>query len=206
VLGTEAAPYPRRFLCHYAESKKLGEDLVQDAYRLGLATTILRPKAIFGPGDTSLLPRLLDAARRGRLPQIGDGNNCVDLTYVDNVVHAMILALHAPASIGKIYTITNGEHVRLWELIRHVLQRVGVDTRLRRMPYRLVYLLAMGMELRAKVLGGEPTLTRYTTAILARTQTYDITAARRDLGYEPIVSIADGVERSLAELQGKPDE
>ena len=203
VLGTEAAPYPRRFLCHYSASKKLAEDLVQEAHRQGLATTLLRPKAIFGPGDTTLLPRVLDAARRSRLPQIGDGTNCVDLTYVDNVVHALILTLHAPASVGKIYTITNGEHVRLWDLIRQVLGRLGIDSRLRRLPYRLVYLMAMGMEMRAKLLGGEPTLTRYTTAILARTQTYDITAARRDLGYEPIVSIDDAVERSLVDLQGK---
>jgi nucleoside-diphosphate-sugar epimerase len=203
VLGTEAAPYARRFLCHYSATKKIAEDLVQKAQRAGLATTILRPKAIFGPGDTTLLPRLLDAARRGRLPLIGDGANCVDLTYVDNVVHAMILALHAPASVGKIYTITNGEHVRLWELIRHLLQRLGIDARLRRLPYGLVHGMAMLMELRATLLGDEPVLTRYTTAVLGRTQTYDITAARRDLGYEPIVSIADGVERSLVELQGK---
>jgi 2-alkyl-3-oxoalkanoate reductase len=199
LLGTEAMPYPKRFMCHYAETKKLAEDLVQAANRQGLATTILRPKAIFGPGDTSLLPRLLNAARQGRLPQIGDGANCVDLTYVDNVVHALILALHAPA-VGRIYTITNGEHVRLWDLIRDVLTRVGIDAKLRRLPYRFVYLLAMLMEARSKLLGGEPLLTRYTTAILARTQTYDISAARRDLAYEPIVSVAEGVERSLAEL------
>lgn len=203
VLGTEAAPYPKRFLCHYAETKKLAEDLVRAAHGDGLATVILRPKAIFGPGDRALLPRLLAVARQGRLPQVGAGVNCVDLTYVDNVVHAMILALHAPAAAGRIYTITNGEHVRLWDLIRHVLQRAGINARLRYLPYRVVYSLALLMEWRAKLLGGEPLLTRYTTAILARTQTYDISAARRDLGYEPIVSIADGVERSLSELQGK---
>jgi nucleoside-diphosphate-sugar epimerase len=204
VLGNERAPYPRRFLCHYAESKKLAEDLVKAAHDNGLPTIILRPKAIFGPGDRALLPRLLDVARQGRLPQIGAGSNHVDLTYVDNVVHAMLLALHAPVAIGNLYTITNGEHVPLWALIRQVLQRVGINTQLRRLPYRLVYAMALLMELRAKLLGGEPLLTRYTTAILARTQTYDISAARRDLGYEPIVSIAEGVERSLAHLQGKP--
>jgi nucleoside-diphosphate-sugar epimerase len=178
---------------------------VLDAHRRGLPATIVRPKAIFGPGDQTLLPRLLEVARRGRLPQIGDGTNCVDLTYVDNVVHALMLALDAPAT-GKIYTITNGEHPRLWDVVRHVLDRLGVNVPLRRLPYRLVYLMATFMELRARLFGGEPLLTRYTTAILARTQTYDITAARRDLGYEPIVTVADGIERSLQALASDASE
>ncbi len=200
VLGTESAPYPKRFLCNYSETKKLAEDLVQTAQRQGLATTILRPKAMFGPGDTALLPRLLKVARLGRLPQIGAGVNLVDLTYVDNVVHALVLAVHAPAAVGKIYTVTNDEHVPLWNLIRQILHRLGIPANLRRLPYRLAYGMALLMELRAKILGGEPLLTRYTTAILARTQTYDIAAARRDLGYAPIVSVAEGIERTLAEL------
>lgn len=204
-LGTESAPYPARFLCAYSETKKLAEVLVREAGQRGLATTIIRPKAIFGPGDTTLLPRLLKAARQGRLPQIGDGTNCIDLTYVDNVVHALVLALHAPTASGQTYTITNGEHVRLWDLIRQVLERLGIATTLKPLPYRLVYTMAMLMELRAKLFGGEPLLTRYTTAILGRTQTYDISAARRDLGYEPIVSIAEGVERSLVDLQERAE-
>ena len=164
----------------------------------------LRPKAVFGPGDTSLLPRLLAAARKGRLPQIGDGRNLVDLTYVDNVVHALLLALTAGAAVGGTYTITNGEHVPLWDLIKTVLQRLGIHANLRRLPYLVVYALAGLMELRATLFGGEPLLTRYTAAILAKTQTYNIEAARRDLGYAPLVSIPEGVERTLAELE-KPN-
>jgi nucleoside-diphosphate-sugar epimerase len=195
---TEDAPYPRRLMSVYSWTKRQGEELVRAAGREGLVAVILRPKAIFGPGDTALLPRLLRAAERGRLPQIGDGQNRVDLTYVDNVVHSLVLALSARAAAGRIYTITNGEHVLLWALIRDVLRRLGYPDRLRRLPYPVVYALAAGLELKATLLGGEPLLTRYTTAILARTQTYDITAARRDLGYAPLVSIADGVERTLA--------
>ena len=197
---TEDAPYPRRLTSIYSLTKKLGEDRVNAAAAAGLATVILRPKAIFGPGDTSLLPRLLAAARQGRLPQVGDGRNLVDLTYVDNVVHALMLALTAGAAVGKTYTITNGEHVPLWDLIKTVLRRLGLSAKLRRLPYRVVHVMAGLMELRATLFGGEPMLTRYTAAILARTQTYNIDAARRDLGYEPVVSVAEGVERTLADL------
>jgi nucleoside-diphosphate-sugar epimerase len=202
--ATESAPYPRRYLAAYSLSKKLSECLVNQAARRGLATVVLRPKAIFGPGDTSLLPRLLAVARQGRLPQVGTGENRVDVTYVDNVVHAILLALTAPRAVGKTYTITNGEHVALWPLVRTVLRRLGVEDRLRPLPYWVVYSLAAGMELRAAVSGQEPLLTRYITAILGRTQTYDISAARNDLGYSPVVPVAEGVERTLAHLQGRP--
>ncbi len=192
----EDAPYPRRFVSVYSETKKLGEDLVNAAAGR-LHTTIVRPKAIFGPGDRTLLPRLLDAARRGRLPIIGDGRNLVDLTYVDNVVSALVLALTAPAA-GRTYTITNGEHVRLWDVVRDLLRHYGLPEQLRHMPLPIAHAAAALMELRAAATGREPLLTRYTVAILARTQTYDIGAARRGLGYTPRITVAEGVARTLA--------
>jgi len=229
---TEAVPYPRRFVSPYSHTKKLGEDIVHDAALAGLETVTLRPKAIFGPGDQTLLPRLVAAARQGRLPQIGDGRNLVDLTYVENVVHALPrlvaaarqgrlpqigdgrnlvdltyvenvvhalrLALHAPAAIGKTYTITNDEHVPLWETIRLVLRRLGLSTTLRMLPLSVVLTAARLMELRATLTGKEPLLTRYSATILARTQTYDISAARNDLGYRPQRTVTEGIECTLA--------
>ena len=85
VAATEAAPYPRRFSSAYARSKAQAEQVVRAA--TALPSVILRPKALFGPGDRSLLPRLVAAARAGRLPQIGAGYNLVDITYVENAAH-----------------------------------------------------------------------------------------------------------------------
>lgn len=200
-LLTDAAPYPARFISAYSLTKKLAEDRVRAAGERGLATVILRPKAIFGPGDTTLLPRLVAAARQGRLPQIGAGRNQVDLTYVGNVVHALILALAAPAAVGNTYTITNDEHPLLWAVIRGVLERLGIPSALRRVPLGPALAAAGLMELRAAVTGREPLLTRYSVAILARTQTYDIAAARRDLGYAPPIPLAEGIERTLRAMQ-----
>ena len=196
---TENAPYPRRLASVYSLTKKLGEDLVRAAD--DVPGVILRPKAVFGPGDTSLLPRVVAAARAGRLPQIGAGRNLVDVTYVENVAHACALALTSEAALGRTYHITNGEHVPLWGLIRTVLRRLGVRDRLRAIPLPLALVAARVMELRAATSGREPLLTRYTARILARTQTYDISAARRDLGYAPLVSVGEGVERTLAQMQ-----
>lgn len=194
----EDAPYPPRFTSLYSLSKKLSEDVVNAA--TDLQAVILRPKAIFGPGDRALLPRLIAAARAGRLPQIGDGSNLIDLTYVENVAHACMLALSSDAARGKTYMITNDEHVRLWDVIATVLRRLDLPTRLRRVSLRGALFAATLMEWRARFTGREPLLTRYTALILARTQTYDIRRAKRDLGYQPLISVAEGVERTIGAL------
>jgi 2-alkyl-3-oxoalkanoate reductase len=200
-LTTEAAPYPRRSSSIYAYSKQLAEQLVCATPEL--PTVTLRPKAIFGPGDRALLPRIIAAARAGRLPQVGHGRNLVDITYVENVAHAISLALHSNAAVGRTYHITNGEHVPLWELIRTLLRRMGLSERLPQVPLPLMLAVAAAMEARAALSGREPLLTRYSVAILARNQTYDISAAQRDLGYHPPVSVAEGVERTIEKLKAE---
>jgi len=197
---TEKVPYPRHFASVYSLTKKLGEDLVNKAAH-NIETIILRPKAIFGPGDSSLLPRLIAAAQQGRLPQIGTGRNLVDLTYVENVVHALLLALDAPSAVGKTYTITNDAHVSLWDVIRAVLQHLDLPTNLRKIPLPVALTAARVMEWRATFTGKEPLLTHYSAAILGCTQTYDISAAKRDLGYTPPIALNEAIERTLTALR-----
>ncbi|MBC8141457.1 MAG: NAD-dependent epimerase/dehydratase family protein [Armatimonadetes bacterium] len=201
VGQTEAAPYPRRFASVYSRTKKEGEDLVNAARDAGdFETVIVRPKAIFGEGDTSLLPRLLRAAKANRLPIIGTGTNRVDLTHVDNVVHALILAGTHTSAAGKTYTVTNGDAdaPRLWDVIAHLLTALGVATPTRHVPLPVALAIAGAAETFARVTRREPFLTRYTANILARTQTYDISAIINDLGYAPVVSLSEGLERTIA--------
>jgi nucleoside-diphosphate-sugar epimerase len=200
---TDDTPYPAHFTSVYARTKKEGEDRV-NAARNDLETVIVRPKAVFGPGDRALLPRLLAAARQGRLPQIGDGTNRVDLTYADNVVHGLLLAGESAVAVGRTYTITNGESPLLWEVITAVLSRLGISPIRRIVPVPVALAVAGLMETAAHTTGKEPLLTRYSVLILARTQTYDISAARRDLGYSPIVSLEEGIERTIAAFTDHP--
>jgi nucleoside-diphosphate-sugar epimerase len=200
VAADERWPYPPTFSSHYAATKKQAEDLVNAAHAGGLPTVILRPKAIFGPGDQALIPRLLAAARAGRLRQFGKGENRVDLTYVENVAHAIVLALEARAAVGRTYFITNDEHVLLWPIIRRLLQSLHLPHQLRPLPIPLAMASAAVMEWSGGFTGREPLLTRYSVGVLARTQTYNIAAARRDLGYAPIVSVEEGINRTLAAL------
>lgn len=194
------APYPDRPSSEYARTKQRAEALVTAASSR-MATVILRPKAIYGAGDRALVPRLLRAARDGRLPQIGDGRNAVDVTHVDDVVQAVECALSTEAGVGGCFLITGGEHVRLWEMIRALLHGVGLRYPSRQIPLPVALAAAAVMESVAAVTQREPTLTRYSARILALTQTYEISRARTVLGYMPRVSAADGVARTVDALR-----
>ncbi|GCE23858.1 NAD-dependent epimerase/dehydratase family protein [Dictyobacter kobayashii] len=194
----ETSPYPQRFSSPYPLSKYYAEKLVNAA--TDVQTVILRPHTIFGPGDR-WLPRLLELARQQRLYQIGNGRNRSDVTYVDNVVHALLQALYAQNTSGKTYIITNDEHVVLWSTLRVVLQRLKLPETLRTMPLPFALMLAAAMERRANWTGTTPMWTRYTATMLACTQTFDISAARRDLAYEPVVSVSEGIDRTLDSLK-----
>ena len=198
---TEEAPYPVRFASIYSQTKAEAEQIVHTLQFGTLETVILRPKALFGPGDTSLLPRLLAAAGQNRLPQIGDGTNRVDLTYIDNVVLAVQLALTQATAVGNIYHITNGESPLLWEVVRHVLKELKYPSHLRPIDYRVAYGLAALLEAQSALTHREPLLTRYTVAVLGRTQTYDTNSARKSLNYSPKITISEGIERTIAAMK-----
>lgn len=196
----ESEPLPARFANEYARTKAEAEARVRAAVEAGTHdAVILRPRGIFGPGDTALMPRLLRVAERlPRFPLFGGGEQLVDLTYVDNVADACRLALaHAEARRGGVYNVTNGEPVALGPTVGAVFARLGVPFRPLPLPRGLGLWAAGRLEARAERAPGrpEPPLTRYTVGVLSHAQTLDISAARRDLGYRPAVSMAEGIER-----------
>lgn len=200
----ETAPYPARFTSEYARTKHLAELMVRAAGAV-LETVILRPKAIYGAGDRALVPRLLRAARQGRLPQIGDGTNEVDVTHVDDVVRAVGCALTTERGIGQTFLVTGAEHVPLWPMIRELLAGVGLPAPRRQLRLGVALAVAGTMEAIARVTGREPSLTRYSAQILARMQTYDIAHTRRLLGYEPRVTASSGIARTIDALRAAGD-
>jgi nucleoside-diphosphate-sugar epimerase len=194
----EAQALPKPFINAYTRTKWVAERDVAAASGK-IETVVIRPKAIFGPGDTTILPRLVRAGRRlGILPVFAPGEVHLDLTYVDNVAHSLVLACEAgPAAVGQIFNITNGAPVSLVPFLEDFLERLQVNVPVRRIPRRLGYALAASMEAlyRAVRSSGEPPLTRYAVATLAYTQTLNIAAARRVLGYAPVVSMQEGIQR-----------
>jgi len=179
----------------YAKTKQLAEQEIAQAQQQGLSTIILRPRGIFGPGDTALLPRLLTASDRTGIPLIHQGKSRVDVTYVDNVVAALICAQTASDSLsGKIYNITNGEPLPLIDLLNRVSRQLEQPLNFRSLSFSVAYGLAAAMEGAAGLFSlSEPPLTRYTVGLMAFSQTLNIERAIADLGYRPHISLADGI-------------
>lgn len=196
--ATEQAPYGQRLTSMYSLSKQRAEHLVKAA--TDLQTVVIRPSAVFGPGDR-WLSSIVEAACKRRFYQFGNGRNQVDITYVDNVIHALVLALYTLNASGKTYIITNDEHVLLWDMLQTLLCRLNPSNAMRYVPLPIAYAMAAAMEQRAALDGTKPLFTRYAINLLANTQTFDISAARCDLNYTPIVSVSEGIERTVKALQ-----
>lgn len=195
----ESAPLCAQAPCAYPTSKATAEREVTRAHDADLATVSLRPHLVWGPGDRNVVPRVLDRACRGRLRIIGSGRNQVDLTHITNVVDAHLLAERALAQPGgpaggKAYFITNGEPVVLWDWINELLRGLRIPPVRKRVSLGRVMVAARALEAlwRYLPLPDEPPMTRFVAKELATDHWFDISAARRDLGYAPRVTMAAG--------------
>jgi len=209
----ESAPYPKRWLCHYQHSKALAERHALEASgRGGLLTCALRPHLVWGPGDRHLVPGLIQRRRANRLWQVGDGSNRIDTIYIDNAAEAHLLAAQSlvpgAAAAGRAYFISQGEPIHCWQWINQILALVGLAPTPRRISLRAATWLGAAMEGLFRIVpgAGEPPLTRFIAAQLGRSHFYDISRAKRDLGYEPRVSTAEGMRRLAADpMQSRVD-
>lgn len=198
----ESAPYPEKWLCHYPHSKALAEQHVLAANDDSLATCALRPHLIWGPRDGHLVPRLIERARSGQLRRVGDGNNVVDMIYVENAAAAHLQAADALASgdsaaRGRAYFISQGEPVNCWNWINDLLALVDVPPVTKTISQSAASRVGAVMETAYRTFGiqSEPRMTRFLAAQLATDHYFDITRAREDFAYVPTVSTAEGMRR-----------
>lgn len=189
----EDDPIGPTFANTYAETKAAGETLVRDYPG---AWTILRPRAVFGPGDTVLFPRLLAAAKRGKLPQIvRDAPPAIgDLISVDALADYMLRAAQRPDAVGA-FNLSHGEPVPMQEFIARIFRRLDLPPPTRKVPYRVAYAAAHAAELAWTLLPlrGEPPVTRFGIDVLVFSKTFDIAKARAVLG-APSQTLAEGVD------------
>ncbi|MCP4745076.1 MAG: NAD-dependent epimerase/dehydratase family protein [Desulfobacteraceae bacterium] len=195
----ESAPYPANYNTHYPKTKAIAEQFVVKQANNGLAVIVLRPHLIWGPGDNHLVPRILEKAHR--LKQIGDGSNLVDTIYIDNAAQAHVLAAEKlakhPELSGRIYFISQDEPVFLWQMVNAILKAGGKPPVKGRICPCLAKKIGFCCEILYKLLRlkSEPPMTRFVAEELATSHWFDISAAKRDLGYTPTVSTAQGLER-----------
>jgi len=179
---------PKKFVNYYAETKYKAELLVKEFYDKGYIETLsLRPRAIIGKGDTTVMPRLIRAQKSGKLRIIGDGKNIVDITSVKNVVHAIDLSIKSDKnSLGQSYNITNDEPVLIWEFIDKAFKKLGLNLNRNNISFDIMYNIAKVLENVSKFTNKEPILTCYGVGVLSKSMTLNIEKAKTILGYKPI--------------------
>ncbi len=206
IMADEDCAYPESFLSCYAETKALAEKMVLEANGKDLLTVSLRPHLIWGPEDTNLIPRLLKRASRGRFFIVGSGLNEVDVTYVENVALAHLLAsqklVKGSSVCGRAYFITNDEPIKLWEFVNKILEGASLQPVSRKIPFQKMYWLGYVLEKLYALLkiDKEPMMTRFLASQLAYTHTYSIEKAKKDLGYKPEISVDEGLKRLISYL------
>ena len=195
----ESCPYPSKYKAAYPKTKAMAEQRVLQATDKGLKAIILRPHEIWGPGDPHFVPRIIAGA--GRLKQIGKGQNLVDTTYIDNAADAHILAADKleknPGLSGKIYFLSQGEPIPAWDMINAILKAAGLEPVKGSVPYPVAWAIGAVLEFFYRILRlpGEPYMTRFLAEAVAKSHWFDISAARRDLGYAPDVTTEEGLRR-----------
>ncbi len=203
----ESVPYPPAdsYLTHYPKTKAEAEQRVTSASSETFRTAILRPHLIWGPEDPHLVARILERASSLRI--IGDGNNIIDTVYIDNAADAQILAADAlkenPEISGRAYFITQGEPINAWEMINKLLHAGGKPPIKGRISYKAAYRIGSLMEFVYRLLRikSEPRMTRFVAGELAKSHWFDISAAKRDLKYNPKISTEEGLKYLQESLQ-----
>lgn len=204
----ESLPYPARYLCHYPHTKALAERAVLAANgAAGLATVALRPHLIWGPRDNHLIPRLIARAKTGKLRRVGRGDNLISMSYVESAAHAHLLAadrlnLDSPVA-GQAYFINESEPVNLWGWIGTLLDLARLPPVKKSLSQSVAYTVGAVLEAAYSILhlSNEPPMTRFLALQLSGTHTYNISKATRDFGYQPLVSVTEGLRRLEPELK-----
>ena len=213
--GDESLPYATHFSSDYPRTKAIAEREVLEAADEGLATVALRPHLVWGPGDPQLTAGILERARAGRLRFVDGGDAVVDTTYVDDAVSAHLAALDAlspgAACSGRAYFISSGDPRPVREVVNAILAAAGLPPETRSVPLGVAVAAGAAAEGLWQLLrrSDDPPMTRFLAHQLATAHWFDISAARRDLGYEPKVGLDEGFQRLAASLravcEGSPD-
>lgn len=201
----EQSPYAATPPDPYTRSKIAAEQLVRAAHgQAGLATTVVRPGVIWGRGELTIVPRLVELLRQRRLPYIGGGHNVIGMSHVDNLALGCALAAETDIAAGQVYHVTDGAEISLRQALDALADGYGLERPRSSLPFWAVHGAAALVEWLARLQGRAqpPAITRYGVRMVSSHCRYDIGKARRELGYAPIVSLADGVAALAQEGAG----
>ncbi len=197
----ESVPYPSHYLSWYPQTKAEAEQNIIAANDSTLATVALRPHLIWGPEDNHLVPRILERGRAGALKRIGNRPCLVDTVYIDNAAQAHLqaaskLAIGSQVS-GHVYFVSNDEPLPLWDIVNKILAAGGIPSVEKQVSPQLASFAGLILEnaYRLFKLDGEPRMTRFVAKEMSTAHWFDLSAAKRDFGYQPEISINTGLAR-----------
>lgn len=196
----EELPYAKNSFSRYGASKALAEEKVLAAASKNFYTVALRPHLIFGPGDQNLIPRLIDSAKKGKLKIVGDGQNQVDVLYVENAADAHLCALDTllkdPQSISAQAFFLGQGPIKLWEFINDVLKQYGENPISKKVNARLAFKIGGFFEGISKLFGlyhWNPPMTRFVALQLSENHYYNHTKANQLLKWQPKISLKEAL-------------
>lgn len=208
--GDESLAYPAHYLTSYAYTKSLAEKHVLSNCDDNFHAVSIRPHLIWGPGDPHIIPRLIEKARAGKLKQVGDGNNLVDVIYVENAAIAHVLAFNKLVEnkniSGRAYFIGQERPVNLWQFINQILHYAKVDLIEDSISFKKAYFIGHALEIIFKIAGvekPEPPITRFVACQLAKSHYFSHQRAQEDFGFSPKVSIEKGLINTFRDKNEK---
>lgn len=181
---------------YYQHTKYEGEVVCQEYIARGMDVTIVRPTAIYGPGDPGRFLLLYRMARRGRFLMFGDGLTTYHPVYIDNLVDMFELAAEHPAAKGRTYIAADEHYYALNDLVHAVGRSMGIETQIVHLPFRPLWLAAVTVELACKPLRVAPPLFRRRVDWFRQVRAFRIVRAKNELGYEPRVDLEEGLRRT----------
>jgi nucleoside-diphosphate-sugar epimerase len=192
--GTEESPIaPEDF---YQQTKWEGEVAIGEVAKRGLEVSILRPTAIYGPGDPARFLLLFRMVRKGHFFIVGDGTACYHPLYIDNLCDAFELAAEKPEAVGETFLVADDRYYQWNDLIPMVADAIGVSVKIHYLPFWPVWLASAAVEGICKPFGIAPPLFRRRAEMFSHMRAFDIGKIRRMLGYQPKVELAEGLRRT----------
>ena len=181
----------------YIKSKILAENLINSIEDDKLEKVIIRPRGLFGIGDTSIIPRLIKANRKIGIPLFNEGKNIVDITCVENVATALRLAIESENAVGRTYNITNGEPREFKNILEELFKQINEPPKYLKINLNLMYGVSSVIEFIYKLfhIYKEPMITKYNICTLGYSQTLNIEKAKKDLNYIPKITLSEGIKK-----------
>lgn len=195
---SESEPLPDRQASNYSKTKLISETELMALQQKGYQVIIFRPRALYGPYDNTIIPRILRLADQKQMPLINNGRALVDITYVDNFVDVIRKSLTAPDNAwNEVYNISNGDPISVKEWFSQILTIFDRPFNPKNVPESVAKIVAGIMEFGSYLpfVKKEPSMTRFTVGYMAKSMTMSIDKAKQKLNYSPQISNQQGFER-----------